>query len=59
MSGKEKEMSTLGDAPMMAPSLKHYTFNVQCFSGQWKNFECDAENFRVARQLLEDFIKSN
>ena len=52
-------MSTVGDAPPLAPSLRHYKFHVQCASGQWKDFECDAENFRAARQLLDTFIKNN
>jgi hypothetical protein len=39
--------------------MRHYKFNVQCASGQWKDFECDATDFRAARRLLDEFIKAN
>jgi hypothetical protein len=39
--------------------MRHYSFQVECKSGQVKIFECDAPNFREARKLMEEFIQAN
>lgn len=39
--------------------MRHYKFNALCNSGTWKIFECDAENFEIARNLLDEFVRNN
>lgn len=39
--------------------MRHYKFNALCNSGEWRDFECDAENFYQARALLDEFIRNN
>lgn len=39
--------------------MKTYNFHVLCDSGEWKYFECQAENFSIARDLLAEFARNN
>lgn len=39
--------------------MKTYNFHVLCASGEWKDFECQAENFSKARELLAEFVRNN
>lgn len=57
-------MSVLSDQPPMAPpapelETRHYQFTVKCASGQWLIFECDAQSFRAARRLMDDFARTH
>ena len=36
-----------------------YKFNAQCKSGEWKTIEFEAENYKEARRILQEFIEKN
>lgn len=39
--------------------MRTYQFTALCASGEWKTVEFQAENFRQARQMLDEFIRNN
>lgn len=39
--------------------MRTYQFRALCASGEWRDFECEAENFAAARVLLDEFIRNN
>lgn len=44
---------------MWEKKMKTYKFNALCKSGEWKTIEFEAENYKEARQKLQEFIENN
>ena len=39
--------------------MRSYKFTALCASGDWKTFEFEASGYREARELLNEFIRTN